>query len=117
MPRLLQYHLVLVTDSRVPIFDDAIAPRLFDYLIAIGNKRGFALDRLSVLPDHIHLVVEALPSLSVMALALSIFNNTRYWLEKNYWGVLKQTGAWNVFKPSFYAGTMVNILRLRFGVS
>ena len=80
---ILQYHLVLVTDSRVPIFDDAMAPRLFDYLIAVGNKRGFALDRLSVLPDHIHLVVEAPPSLSAMALALSIFNNTRYWLEKN----------------------------------
>jgi REP-associated tyrosine transposase len=102
---VLQYHLVFVTDFRTPVFDDAIAPRLFEYLIAVGKKRGFGIDRMAVLPDHIHLLVEALPSLSVAELALSVVNNTRYWMEKNYWGVLKQTGAWDLWKPSFYAGT------------
>ncbi|MFY9554062.1 MAG: IS200/IS605 family transposase [Blastocatellia bacterium] len=102
---ILQYHLVFVTDFRVPIFDEVIAPRLFEYLIAVGKKRGFALERMSVLPDHIHLLVEALPSLSVAELAVMVVNNTRYWMEKNYWGVLKQTSAWNVWKPSYYAGT------------
>jgi putative transposase len=37
---ILKYHLVLVTDSRLPIFDEVIAPKLFDYVIAIGEKRG-----------------------------------------------------------------------------
>jgi len=103
---ILQYHLVFVTDFRVPLFDEVIAPGLFQYLIAVGKKRGFALERMSVLPDHIHLVIEALPSLSVAQLALSVVNNTRFRLEKNYWGVLKQTGAWEVWKPSYYAGTI-----------
>jgi putative transposase len=102
---ILQYHLVFVADFRTPIFDEVIAPRLFEYLIAVGKKRGFMIDRMSVLPEHIHVLVEALPSLSVAELALSVVNNTRYWMEKNYWGVLKQTGAWDVWKPSFYAGT------------
>jgi putative transposase len=102
---ILQYHLVFVTDFRIPLFDEVIAPGLFQYLIAVGKKRGFALERMSVLPDHIHLVVEALPSLSVAQLALSVANNTRYWMEKNYWGVLKQTGGWDVWKRSYYAGT------------
>jgi putative transposase len=102
---ILQYHLVFVTDFRNPIFDEVISPKLFEYLIAVGKKRGFVIDRMSVLPEHIHLVVEALASLSVAEIALSVVNNTRYWMEKNYWGVLKQTSAWDVWKPSFYAGT------------
>jgi putative transposase len=102
---ILQYHLVLVTDFRIPLFDEAIAPRLFEYVIAVGQKRGFVVDRLSVLPDHVHLVIEAVPSLSMDECALTVVNNTRHWMEKNYWGVLKQTGAWDVWKPSFYAGT------------
>ena len=103
---ILQYHLVLVTDFRAPIFDEVIAPKLFDYIIAIGEKRGFAVDRMTVLPDHIHLLIEALPSVSIYDCALSLMNNTRHWMEKKYWGVLKQATAWNVLRPSFYAGTV-----------
>lgn len=94
-----------MTDFRIPLFDEAIAPRLFEYVIAVGQKRGFVVDRLSVLPDHVHLVIEAVPSLSMNECALTVVNNTRHWMEKKYWGVLKQTGAWDVWKPSFYAAT------------
>jgi putative transposase len=73
--------------------------------MAVGKKHGFEVDTMSVMPDHIHLLVEAIPSLSVAELAHAVIKNTRYWMEKNYWGVLKQTGAWDVWKPSFYAGT------------
>lgn len=103
---ILQYHLVLVTDFRIPIFDEVIAPKLFDYVIAIGEKRGFAVDRMTVLPDHIHLLIEALPSLAIGDCALSLVNDTRHWMEKKYWGVLKQANAWDVWRPSFYAGTV-----------
>jgi REP element-mobilizing transposase RayT len=27
-------------------------------------------------------------------------------MEKNYLGILKNTGAWNVWQPSFYAATV-----------
>jgi putative transposase len=103
---ILQYHLVLVTDFRIPIFDEVIAPKLFDYVIAIGKKRGFAVERMTVLPDHVHLLIEALPSLAIGDCALSLMNNTRQWMEKKYWGVLKQANAWDVWRPSFYVGTV-----------
>ena len=102
---ILQYHLVLETDFHIPVFDDAIASKLFDYVIAIGKKHRFAVDRVSVLPNHVHLLVEAVPSLSAASLAEAVMRNTRYWMEKNFWGVLKQTKAWDVWKPSYYVGT------------
>jgi putative transposase len=103
---MLDYHVVLSTQARTPLFDEVIAPRLFGYLINIGGKHGFALDRMGLLPDHIHLIIEALPSVSVQQCVLAILNNTHQWMQKHYWGVLKQTGAWDVWQPSFYAGTV-----------
>ena len=102
----LAYHVVLATQRRTPVFDDTIAKRLFPYALTIGAKRGFAIDRMSVLPDHIHFLFEALPSVSVAECVSALMNNTVHWMEKHYWGVLKQTGAWDVWQPSFYAGTV-----------
>ena len=48
--------LVLVTKFRAPLFDKAIAPGLFDYVLAVGRKHGFAVDRMSLLPDHMCLL-------------------------------------------------------------
>jgi putative transposase len=103
---MLDYHVVLATQSRTPLFDEVIAPQLFGYLIKVGRKHGFALDRMGLLPDHMHLVLEALPSVSVQQCVLAILNNTHQWMEKHYWGVLKQTRAWDVWQPSFHAGTV-----------
>ena len=103
---MLDYHIVLVTKFRTPLFDDYIAPRLFEYVVAIGNKRGFAVDRIGLGTDHIHLIIESRPDVSASDCALSLVNNSRRWMEKNYWWVLKQTCCWDVWQPSFYAGTV-----------
>ena len=103
---ILNYHIVLVTDKRIPIFDEAIAPGVFEYLMKIGAKYQFVVDRMSLLPDHLHLLIQAIPNVSVEACVLGIMNNTQQWMTKRYLGVLKETGGWNVWQPSFYAGTV-----------
>jgi REP-associated tyrosine transposase len=103
---MLDYHLVFATEHRAPVFDEAIAPRLFEYVTAVGRRRGFVVERVTLLPDHIHLMIEALPGVSIYDCALALVNNTALWMGKNYWGVLQQTAAWNVWQPSFYAGTV-----------
>ena len=74
--------------------------------MTVGRKHGFVVDRVGLLPDHIHLVIEAIPGLSVEDAVLGLLNNTHQWLLKHYSGVLKQTGAWDVWQPSYYAGTV-----------
>ncbi len=103
---MLDYHLVLVTKFRAPLFDEAMAPGLFNYVLAIGRKHGFAVERMSLLPDHMHLLIQAIPGLSIYECALALLNNSQQWIEKHYWGVLKQMDAWDVWQPSFYAGTV-----------
>jgi len=103
---ILNYHFVFVTHCRLALFDETIAPRLFEYILAIGLKHKFAVDRIGLLPDHMHMIIEGIPSISVEEYALAIVNNTRYWMEKNYSGVLQATDGWDVWQPSYYAGTV-----------
>jgi putative transposase len=102
----MDYHIVLVTKLRTPVFDEHIAPKLFEYIVSVGNKRGFAVNNISLLPDHIHLIIESRPDTSPADCALMLVNNTRYWMEQRYAGVLKQTGCWDLWQPSFYVGTV-----------
>lgn len=103
---ILDYHLVMATKKRLPLLDEEIAPELFKYVIAIGRKHHFAVDRISVMPDHMHMIVEAIPSLTPEKCVQAILENTRLWMTKHYWSVLKQMDAWDVWEPSFYAGTV-----------
>ena len=32
------------------MFDETISPNLFKYILAVGDKHGFAIERISVLP-------------------------------------------------------------------
>ena len=103
---VLNYHLVLATQDRIPLFDEAIATPLFKYVLAVGEKYNFAIERIGLMPDHMHLIVEARPDVSIEDCAKAIMQNTCYWMGRRYSGVLKETQAWKVWQPSFYAGTV-----------
>jgi len=103
---ILNYHLVFATQNRISLFDEVIAPNLFQYLLRISKKHQFEIDRVGVLPDHLHLVVEGIPGMSVADYALAIMNNTRHWMTQKYSGVLKEMNGWDVWRPSYYAGTV-----------
>jgi len=103
---LLNYHIVMVTQGRIPVFDEEIARRLFNYVLLIAQEHQFAVERMSLLPDHFHLVIEARPTVSVEQCVKALLENTKYWMERHYVGVLKETGACDVWQPSYYAGTV-----------
>jgi putative transposase len=103
---ILNYHFVFVTQNRLAVLDETIAPRLFEHLLHLGKEHLFAIDRVGVLPDHMHVLLEGVPNKSVDEYALAILNNMSCWMEQNYYGVLKETGAWNVWQPSYYVGTV-----------
>ena len=87
---LLNYHLVLATQNRIPLFGEAVAPHLFEYVMSIGRKHNFAIDRIGLLPDHMHMIIEATPNTSVEQCVLALLNNTQHWMRKHYSSVLKE---------------------------
>ena len=103
---MLDYHLVLATQNRLPLFDETLAPGLFEYIMAIGRKHKFAVDRIGLMPDHMHLIIESIPSVCIEDSVRAVLENTRCWMTRHYSGVLRQMDAWDVWQPSFYAGTV-----------
>jgi putative transposase len=101
----LTHHLVLETERHTQVFDDVSGAALVDYLLRVALKKEFEIRQIRVLPNHCHLLVRLLPATSVLECVLAVMNNSWAMMQRRYWGVLKNTGAWNLWEPSFYAGT------------
>jgi putative transposase len=102
----LTYHLVLVTSARVDLFDEYVAPGLFQAMRDISGAKGFYIERMSLLYDHIHLLVKITPSLAIRGCVEDLMNKSWRLMMDRYEGVLKNTGAYNVWTQSFYVSTV-----------
>jgi putative transposase len=101
----LTHHLVLSTNKRKSVFDSVVGKALADYWLRVATKHGFAIDRLSLVPDHVHLIVRILPRMSIEECALFLMNNGQHFIGKNYPQILIQAGIDQLWQPSAYAGT------------
>ena len=101
----LNHHLVLSTCHRKGIFNSSLGRALSDYWLRVASKHGFAIDQISVVPDHIHLIVRIVPSMSIEECPLLLMNNSQHLVGKNYPQVLIEAGINQLWQPSAYAGT------------
>ena len=101
----LKHQLVLVTQFRRGIFDSRLGEALVNYWLKVSGRREFALDQVTVLPDHIHLLVRITPKMSIEECALALMNNGQHFLGKNYPERLIEAGINQLWQPSAYAGT------------
>jgi len=88
----LNYHLVLATHQRKGIFNSSLGKRLSEYWLRVASKHGFAIDQISVVPDHIHMIVRIVPSMSIEECALLLMNNGQYCAGKHCPQVLIKNG-------------------------
>ena len=101
----LSHRLVIATRYRRGLFGARIGEELARYWLAVSDKRGFAIDSATVLPDHVHLLVRLLPKQSVESCALTLMNNAQYWYGKHYSALLVKAAVDRLWQPSAYAGT------------
>jgi len=87
-------HLVLVTDSRCRVIDEATLTLIRDGSFRVAEKKGHQIAALSVMPDHLHVALRANPEHSPEEVALAFQNNLAFMLGK---------GA--IWRPGYYVGT------------
>src|SRR5262245_52798194 len=73
----LNHHLVFATRYRRGVFDSALGEALIQYWRRVASARGFAIDRVTLVPDHAHLLVRIAPKMSIEECALALLNNGR----------------------------------------
>jgi putative transposase len=101
----LTHHLVFSTQYRKGVFGAATGQALTEYWLKVADKHNFALDQISIVPDHIHMVVRIVPKISIEEVALRLMNNGQYFIGKRYPEMLIASCMNQLWNPSAYAGT------------
>jgi putative transposase len=101
----LKYHLVFATKFRQCIFDSRLGEALIEYWLKVAEKREFALDQATVLPDHVHMVVRTTPKMSIGECGLLLMNNGQYFVGRYWPSRLIEARINQLWQPSAYAGS------------
>lgn len=104
----LNHHLVLATRYRRSIFTSKSGEALATYWLKVAAKRGFAIDQMTVVPDHLHLLVRIVPKMSIESCALSLMNNGQLGMANHFPEVLVKEKIDQLWQASAYAGTCGN---------
>ncbi len=99
----LNYHLVFATWERTGVFSSELGKALVTYWLKVAAKRGFAIDQVSVVPDHVHLLVRLVPQLSIEACGLALLNNAQHFIGQRFPEALIQAKVPQLWQPSAYA--------------
>jgi putative transposase len=101
----LTHHLVLATRFRRGMIGSNMGERLVTYWTNVAAKRGFALDQITVLPDHVHLLVRITPKTTIEEIALSLMNNGQFFVSKHFPHALMEAKVDQLWQASAYVGT------------
>jgi len=77
-------HIVYSTKDRKPLIDAALESRLFPYLGGIVRQLDGTLYAVNGVEDHIHMLVQMHPSVSVAELVRKIKSNSSRWIRESF---------------------------------
>ncbi len=101
----LTHHVVFATRYRRGLFTSSVGEALSRYWLGVASKREFAIDQISLVPDHVHAIVRIVPKMSIEECVLSLMNNAQHFMGKNYPELLIESGLDQLWESSAYAGT------------
>ena len=101
----LNHHLVFATRYRRGVFDSILGAALIQYWQRVASARGFAIDRVTLVPDHAHLLVRITPQLSIEECAFSLLNNGQHFVGQHAPEAMIQARLEQLWQASAYAGT------------
>jgi putative transposase len=99
-------HLVSTIRRRCDFLDPYVAETLIAYWRLVCERRDWRLWDVEVVGDHAHLFVGVLPTNGAEDVALTLMNNSAYFLEQRHAAVLAQLHLDGVWQGGFYAGSV-----------
>jgi putative transposase len=101
----LNHHLVFATLYRRGVFNSTLGDALIHYWKRVASARGFAIDRVTFVPDHVHLLVRVAPKMSIEECSLSLLNNGQHFVGQHAPEALIEAKIEQLWQASAYAGT------------
>ena len=79
----LWVHVIWSTKHREPIITPSLKYKLYDHIREVSEKKGYYLDFINGVADHIHLLYAIKPTQNVSNLVKDIKGNTWSWVNDN----------------------------------
>ena len=61
----LGYHLIFCPKFRRRVLVDGVDTRLKEILLEIAEERGYVIETMEIMPDHVHLFIRIPPTISI----------------------------------------------------
>jgi len=103
----LKYHLVWCSKYRRPVLVSPVDRRLKTLLHRVAEEYEITIHTLEVMPDHVHLFLEADPTLCVAEIANRLKGNTSHALRKEFPHLRSRLPT--LWSRSYYAGSIGSV--------
>ena len=100
----LKYHIVWCPKYRRPVLTSEVESRLRQLLAEKAVELGMTIHALEVMPDHVHLFVEADPTLSVAEIVNRFKGYTSRVLRQEF--AMLRSRLPTLWSRSYYCGTV-----------
>ncbi len=103
---LLLYHLVFPVKYRRKVIDGIISEYIKEVCIEIGERYEIQFVEIGTDEDHVHFLVQSVPTISISKIVQTIKSITAREVFKNYPEVRKELWGGNFWTSGFYANTV-----------
>jgi putative transposase len=103
----LKYHLVWCPKYRRPVLDEAVAARLREVVAEVAAEHDMTIHALEVMRDHVHLFIEADPTLGVAEIVNRIKGRSSRFLRQEFPRLRSRLPT--LWSRSYYAGTVGHV--------
>jgi len=103
---LLLYHLVFPIKYRKAIITQSIGESLKDICIEISKRYEINFIEIGYEPDHVHFLVQSIPSISVTEITMSLKSITAKQLFQRHPEIKAELWGGNFWTSGYYANTV-----------
>lgn len=105
----LHYHLVWVTKYCEMTFNTDIQSALKKKLKEIAKDKGYTIEAIEVMPNHVHILISAKPKVSITVMVKTLKGITGKWLFNTYPDEMNKH-FWHdhIWSHSYYVGSVGN---------
>jgi len=101
---VLRFHVVLASMHRKGVFGRESGPRIAETWQSLGAEEKFFVEKVSFVPDHVHVAVRLHPSVKPAALVVELLNSAEALMHREFPEHLIAMGAERLWQPSAYVG-------------
>jgi REP element-mobilizing transposase RayT len=103
---MLLYHLVFPVKYRRKVIDGKVSDYIKEICLEIGERYEIQFVEIGTDEDHVHFLVQSVPTMAVSKVVQTIKSITAREVFKNYPEVKKQLWGGNFWTSGFYANTV-----------